>query len=129
MGCMPQPSTCAGSLVVDVSMPDKVYLRIDGRVVYLWRIVDTTEGEVLDVLVQRRRNMALSQKSLRACSGRAGGFAIPATYAARLEAVNALTFEADPSVGAGHDTILAVSGTTQFILHAESGASLALNHT
>ena len=44
-----------------------------------------------------------SARGLRAPFGRAGGFAIPASYAARagLEAVNALTFEVDPSVGAG----------------------------
>ena len=30
---------------------DEVYLKIEGRSVYLWRAVDT-EGEVLDVLVQ-----------------------------------------------------------------------------
>ena len=30
---------------------DEVYLKIDGRMVYLWRAVDA-EGEVLDVLVQ-----------------------------------------------------------------------------
>ena len=29
---------------------DEVYLKIDGRMVYLWRAVDA-EGEVLDVLV------------------------------------------------------------------------------
>jgi hypothetical protein len=34
---------------------DEVYLKIDGRFVYLWRAVDA-EGEVLDVLVQTRRN-------------------------------------------------------------------------
>ena len=32
-----------------------VYLKIDGRMVYLWRAVDA-EGEVLDVLVQSKRN-------------------------------------------------------------------------
>ena len=32
---------------------DEVYLKIDGRMVYLWRAVDA-EGEVLDVLVQPR---------------------------------------------------------------------------
>jgi hypothetical protein len=32
---------------------DEVYLKIDGRMVYLWRAVDA-EGEVLDVLVQSR---------------------------------------------------------------------------
>jgi hypothetical protein len=34
---------------------DEVYLKIDGRLVYLWRAVDA-EREVLDVLVQTRRN-------------------------------------------------------------------------
>ncbi len=34
---------------------DEVYLKIDGRLVYLSRAVDA-EGEVLDVLVQTRRN-------------------------------------------------------------------------
>jgi hypothetical protein len=34
---------------------DEVYLKIDGRMVYLWRAVDA-EGEVLDVMVQSRRN-------------------------------------------------------------------------
>ena len=55
---------------------DEVYLKIGGRLVYLWRAVDA-EGEVLAVLVQTRcnkraalklmrklsRNMALSQTS------------------------------------------------------------------
>ena len=43
---------------------DEVYLRIDGRLVYLWRAVDA-EGEVLDVLVQTRRNKAAALKMLR----------------------------------------------------------------
>ena len=34
---------------------DEVYLKIGGRVVYLWRAVDG-EGEVLDVLVQSKRD-------------------------------------------------------------------------
>ena len=34
---------------------DEVYLKIGGRMVYLWRAVDA-EGEVLDVLVQSKRN-------------------------------------------------------------------------
>ncbi len=34
---------------------DEVYLKIDGRMLYLWRAVDA-EGEVLDVLVQSKRN-------------------------------------------------------------------------
>jgi hypothetical protein len=45
---------------------------------------------------------AAGPRSLRARTRRGGGFAIPASYAAPAssEAVNALTFEVDPSVGA-----------------------------
>jgi transposase-like protein len=37
---------------------DDVYLKIEGRMVYLWRVVDA-EGEVLHVLVQSKRNNAI----------------------------------------------------------------------
>jgi putative transposase len=40
---------------------DEVYLKIDGRMVYLWRAVDS-EGEVLDVLVQSRRKKRAALK-------------------------------------------------------------------
>jgi putative transposase len=43
---------------------DEVYLRIDGRMVYLWRAVDA-EGEVLDVLVQSKRNKQAALKLMR----------------------------------------------------------------
>jgi transposase-like protein len=43
---------------------DEVYLKIDGRMVYLWRAVDA-EGEVLDVLVQSRRNKPAALKLMR----------------------------------------------------------------
>jgi transposase-like protein len=43
---------------------DEVYLKIDGRLVYLWRAVDA-EGEVLDVLVQTRRNRQAALKLMR----------------------------------------------------------------
>jgi transposase-like protein len=43
---------------------DEVYLKIDGRLVYLWRAVDA-EGEVLDVLVQTRRNWRAALKLMR----------------------------------------------------------------
>src|SRR5450432_4037235 len=50
---------------------DEVYLKIDGRMVYLWRAVDA-EGEVLDVLVQPQRNkhaaLKLMRKLLRKCA-------------------------------------------------------------
>ena len=40
---------------------DEVYLKIAGRLVYLWRAVDA-EGEVLDVLAQTRRNKRAALK-------------------------------------------------------------------
>jgi transposase-like protein len=49
---------------------DEVYLKISGRMVYLWRTVDA-EGEVLDVLVQSKRNkhaaLKLMRKLLKKC--------------------------------------------------------------
>ena len=43
---------------------DEVYLKIDGRMVLLWRAVDA-EGEVLDVLVQSKRNKHAALKLMR----------------------------------------------------------------
>jgi putative transposase len=43
---------------------DEVYLKIDGRMAYLWRAVDA-EGEVLDVLVQSKRNKHAVLKLMR----------------------------------------------------------------
>ena len=43
---------------------DEVYLKIDGRMVYLWRAFDA-EGEVLDVLVQSKRNKHATLKLMR----------------------------------------------------------------
>jgi DDE domain len=43
---------------------DEVYLKIDCRMVYLWRAVDA-EGEALDVLVQSRRTLKLLRKLLK----------------------------------------------------------------
>src|SRR5271154_2760887 len=42
----------------------KFYLKIDGRMVYLWRAIDA-EGEVLDVLVQSKRNRHVALKLMR----------------------------------------------------------------
>ena len=51
---------------------DEVYLKIDGRMVYLWRAVDA-EGEVLDVLVQSKRNKHAALKLMRRhCHGALG---------------------------------------------------------
>jgi transposase-like protein len=43
---------------------DEVSLKIDGHLVYLWRAVDA-EGEVLDLLVQTRRNKGAALKLVR----------------------------------------------------------------
>ena len=43
---------------------DEVFVRINGTCVYLWRAVDC-EGEVLDVLVQSRRNKQAALKLMR----------------------------------------------------------------
>ena len=43
---------------------DEVYLKIDGRLVYIWRAVDA-EGDVLDVRVQTRRNKRAALKLMR----------------------------------------------------------------
>jgi putative transposase len=43
---------------------DEVFVRINGKCVYLWRAVDC-EGEVLDVLVQSRRNKRSALKLMR----------------------------------------------------------------
>jgi len=43
---------------------DDVYLKIGGRMVYLWRAVDA-EGEVLDVLVQSKRDRHAALKLMR----------------------------------------------------------------
>jgi putative transposase len=43
---------------------DEVYLKIAGRMVYLWRAVDA-EGEVLDVLVQSKRDKYAALKLMR----------------------------------------------------------------
>jgi transposase-like protein len=43
---------------------DGVYLKIEGRLVYLWRAVDA-EGEILDVLVQAKRNKHDALKLMR----------------------------------------------------------------
>src|SRR5205823_1258507 len=41
-----------------------VFIKIDGRLVYLWRAVDA-EGEVLDVLVQSKRDKRAALKLMR----------------------------------------------------------------
>ena len=50
---------------------DEVFLKIGGKTVYLWRAVDD-EGEILDVLVQRKRDRKAALKLLRKLLKRQG---------------------------------------------------------
>jgi putative transposase len=50
---------------------DEVFLRIGGKTVYLWRAVDE-EGEVLDILVQSKRDRKAALKLLRKLLKRQG---------------------------------------------------------
>ena len=50
---------------------DEMVVKIGGKRMYLWRAVDD-EGEVLDVLVQKRRNKAAALKLLRKLLKRQG---------------------------------------------------------
>ena len=43
---------------------DEVFLKINGRLQYLWRAVDQ-DGEVIDILVQSRRNKPAARKFFR----------------------------------------------------------------
>src|SRR6266704_4899928 len=43
---------------------DEVFIKINGRIHYLWRAVDQ-DGDVLDILVQRRRDKKAAKKFLR----------------------------------------------------------------
>jgi putative transposase len=43
---------------------DEVFITIDGQTHYLWRAVDQ-DGEILDILVQRRRNKTAAKKFFR----------------------------------------------------------------
>jgi transposase-like protein len=43
---------------------DEVFLRMNGRRVYLWRAVDE-QGQVLDILVQERRNVDAAERFFR----------------------------------------------------------------
>jgi len=46
---------------------DEMVVQISGKRLYMWRAVDK-KGEVLDVLVQKRRNKAAALKLLKNCS-------------------------------------------------------------
>ena len=45
---------------------DEVFIRIRGKLHYLWRAVDQ-DGHVLDILVQSRRNAKAAKRSSTSC--------------------------------------------------------------
>lgn len=45
---------------------DEVYLKINGKCQYLWRAVDQ-EGQVLDILVQPKRDKAAAERFFKRC--------------------------------------------------------------
>ena len=45
---------------------DEVFLTINGKLQYLWRAVDQ-DGDVLDILVQARRNKKAPRSSFASC--------------------------------------------------------------
>jgi putative transposase len=58
------PVRICESLGVQFPRATRLYLKIDGRMVYLWRAIDAG-GEALDVLVQSRRNKRAALKLMR----------------------------------------------------------------
>ena len=72
---------------------DEVFVSINGRIMYLWRAVDC-EGEVLDLLVQSRRNKRAALKLMRKLL-KAQGFAPTAVVTDKLPSYGAaLTYGA-----------------------------------
>ena len=66
---------------------DEMFVSINGKTMYLWRAVDC-EGEVLDVLVQSRRNNKAALKLMRKLL-KAQGFAPAAVVADKLPSYRA----------------------------------------
>ena len=68
--CLKFGQACAGALrrrcpgPGDKWHPDEVFVKINGELTYLWRAVDA-DGNVLDVLVQNRRDTAAARRFLR----------------------------------------------------------------
>jgi putative transposase len=78
---------------------DEMAVRIAGKQMYLWRAVDD-EGEVLDVLVQRRRDKAAARKLMRKLLGKQG-FAPAVVTTDKLRSYGAAF--AEPGITARHE--------------------------
>ncbi|WP_371572624.1 IS6 family transposase [Streptomyces sp. NBC_01314] len=76
---------------------DKVFIKINGRLQYLWRAVDQN-GNVLDVLVQNRRNKTAARRFFRRLMKRTG--AVPRVVVTdKLRSCGAAHREVMPCVG------------------------------
>ena len=73
---------------------DEVFLKINGRMHYLWRAVDQ-DGDVLDILVQRRRDKKAAKKFLRKLLK---GYAPSMLITDKLKSYSAAKAEVMPSV-------------------------------
>src|SRR6266853_5971608 len=73
---------------------DEVFLKINGRIHYLWRAVDQ-DGDVLDILVQRRRDKKAAKKFLRKLLK---GYAPSMLITDKLKSYSAAKAEVMPSV-------------------------------
>ena len=75
--CVKFGQTCAGALRRRRPRPgdtwhlDEVFIKINGRLQYLWRAVDQ-DGSVLDILVQNRRDKAAARRFFRGLLKRTG---------------------------------------------------------
>ena len=85
---------------------DEMVVRIAGERMYLWRAVDH-EGEVLDMLVQRRRDsraaLRLMRKLLKKRCGRSSGVPAPAYGSGRRQQLPLRPLDARWFASAAHD--------------------------
>jgi putative transposase len=75
---------------------DEVFLKINGRLHYLWRAVDQ-DGDVLDILVQSRRDKKSAKKFFRKLL-KGSGYVPRAIITDKLKSYSAAKAEVIPSV-------------------------------
>ena len=61
-----QSSDLSRSNSVKLTGPDEVFIRMGGELHYLWRAVDK-DGDVIDILSQRRRNARAAKGHQKFC--------------------------------------------------------------
>ncbi|MBP5888597.1 IS6 family transposase [Streptomyces scabiei] len=99
--CAKFGQACAGALRRRQPRPgdrwhlDEVFIRINGRLQYLWRAVDQ-DGNVLDILVQNRRDKAVARRFFRRVMKKTG--AVPRVIVTdRLRSYGAATARSCPA--------------------------------